>query len=250
MVGRLEDVGKSLRDGKRKDEQVAVPHVQGVVEMSERGALCVEPLGDGSGVLHVLGQPEFLPLLLDNRAHPHVGPVTVLEVRVEIKKCTSRLLDVSVREVECTRALHQTGQDGEEMPLDVFISGSMRASLHRCIERVLEHAVNGSQVIQSPQGQDGERLYVSLDLELGNTVIVGRFGNNVPSDRLEVVHHVSAASRHTTALNRPSTCVHGDDVENVIAVLHLAGLSPGVDSSITALAKGAQITVLVSDCRP
>lgn len=43
VVRRLENVGDPLRHGKRENEQVAVPHIQGIVEMQEGRTFCIEP---------------------------------------------------------------------------------------------------------------------------------------------------------------------------------------------------------------
>ena len=86
----------------------------------------------------------------DDIAHPDISPVAVLEVGVEIKQSTSRLFDVSVSKLEGTRTLDQGGQDREEVPLDVLVTGGMRTALHSGVQRILEDTMNRCQVVQTP----------------------------------------------------------------------------------------------------
>ena len=97
------------------------------------------------------------------------------------------------------------------------------------------------QEIHTPKWQDSEGLDVLLDLELRNTEIVSVFSDDVPSDSIEIVDHISSASRHTATLVGPGSGIHGENVEFVVRILHLRLLSSGVDSGVTSLTEAQQI---------
>ena len=71
----------------------AIPELQALVEMGQRRMLGVEPLRRRLGVLHVLGEPELSPAVLDQIAGPDRGPhPRRFEVGVEVDERLGEVL--------------------------------------------------------------------------------------------------------------------------------------------------------------
>src|ERR1700760_1485306 len=115
----LEDIRdlRRHRDGEYK--QISLPHIERIVEFHDGWLFKVPPFRNPESIFH-LGQPQLTPCLLNDITVPHVIPVSgSLEIRVEINYGFGCLFDVLTAQMSRTRQFDYTGQDRDEVLLDI-----------------------------------------------------------------------------------------------------------------------------------
>ena len=171
-----------------------------------------------------------------------------LEVCVQIHECSSRLVDISLREMNCTGTLNQSCQNRNEVHLDVVLARGGNI-VHLSIQLVVEQTVSWSEEVHTPKRDELQRLDVLFGLMLWNTEIVGRLANHVPFDGSQRVNHISSTGRDTTTFIRPGTVVGCHDMERLVGI-GAKVLGASVNNGITSRAEVEQIGELNSEWGP